>query len=436
MANLTKSKLVQLDRMLSILVGMANRAAVALSPLFARFRKGAQASPREAATITIAKFEGIGSILYAMGLARAIRKAHPSVKLKFFTREENVKFVERFDEIDEIVLLKGESILQLAFSWIQAVFKARSDIYIDLEVYSHFSALTSLATFSWWRAGFFRESANFRTGLYTHSVFFNSYRHVTSNYLQLGRCLGFEISPTELPQPRLHDHEGEIVRTNYRKKHPGCLLVAVNPNASDLLYERRWPLEKFAAVLNAASGEFSNAVFVITGSPAEKEYAEQLLRLCGNMANVQVFNAAGALSFGEFLALIREADLLFTNDSGPLHLAFAYGTPSLSLWGPGDTKHYGPLHQEIHAVVETNLFCSPCIYQTSPPPCRGDNICMKNMPESEVLGLLLAKLRALESFSNSAVRAAYVISPWKMEKYNDNRPSGVATNETIKTPLK
>ncbi len=436
MANLTKSKLIQLDRVLSILVGMANWAALALSPVFARFRRGAHVTPREARTITIAKFEGIGSILYAIGLARAIRNAHPGAKLKFFTREENVKFVERFCEIDEIVLLKTESVVQLALSWIRAVFKARSDIYIDLEVYSHFSALTSLATFSWWRAGFFRESANFRTGLYTHSVFFNSFRHITCNYLQIGRCLGFEITPTELPRPRVHDDESSKVRASYREKHPKCLLVAVNPNASDLLYERRWPLEKFATVLIAACREFSDAVFVITGSPSEKPYAEQLMGLCGNMANNRVLNAAGALSFGHFLALIREADLLFTNDSGPLHLAFAYATPSLSMWGPGDSEHYGPLHQEIHSVVETNLFCSPCIYQTSPPPCRGDNICMKNMPESEVLGLLLAKLRTASSVPSNSPRSAYLISPWKNEKYNDYRPSGVATNETINTPLK
>jgi ADP-heptose:LPS heptosyltransferase len=436
MANLTKSKLVQLDQILSILVGIANRTAVVLSPIFARIRKGAQASPRDAGTITIAKFEGIGSILYAMGLARAIRNAHPGAKIKFFTRQENLKFVERFDEINEIVVLKTQSIIQLAVSWIRAVFKARSDIYIDLEVYSHFSALTSLATFSWWRAGFFRESANFRTGLYTHSIFFNSHRHISCNYLQIGRSLGFEIGPTELPRPLLHEDECGMVRKKYREKHPGCLLVAVNPNASDLLYERRWPLEKFAAVMNAACREFSNAVFLITGSPSEKDYADKLMGLCGNMANNRVFNVAGTLSLGQFMALIREADLLFTNDSGPLHLAFAYGTPSLSLWGPVNTRHYGPLHRELHAVVETNVFCSPCIHQTSPPPCRGDNICMKNMPESEVLGQLLAKLRSIQSVPNFAPRNGYIISPWKKEEYRDNRPSGVATNETIKTPLK
>lgn len=436
MANLSKTKLVKLDRMLSLAVGAANWLAVVASPVFGLFRSGGLATPKLAKTVTIAKFEGIGSILYALALARALKTANPAVKIKFFTRQENENFVSRFSEVDEVVVLRTASLLRLAFSWMASVFKARSDIYIDLEVYSHFSALTSLATFSWWRAGFFRESANYRTGLYTHSVFFNSYRHVTVNYLQIARALGFDIRPVVLPAPLVSPEEEGSIQANYRKQNPGAMLIAVNPHASDLLFERRWPVEKFASVLDSISGKYPKALFVITGSPSEKSYAEQIVKLTSEPTKMRVVNSVGKLSFGEFLALIKEADLLFTNDSGPLHLAFAFGTPSLSLWGPGDTKHYGPIHNEIHSVVETQVFCSPCIYQTTPPPCRGNNICMQQMPEEEVAARLATLLASMESGQMKKTAAGYFIKPWIEESYSHGCPSGVATNENLKTPLK
>jgi ADP-heptose:LPS heptosyltransferase len=436
MANISKTKLIKLDRMLSLFVLVSNWLAIMFSPLFGRMRTGTRAVPKLARTVTIAKFEGIGSILYALALARALKTTNPSVKIKFFTREENANFVSRFSEVDEIVVLRTASLFRLALSWMDSVFKARADIYIDLEVYSHFSALTSLATFSWWRAGFFRESANYRTGLYTHSVFFNSNRHVTVNYLQIARALGFDVRPIELPAPQVSTEEHGSIQANYRKQNPGSMLIAVNPHASDLLFERRWPVEKFASVLDSISGKYPNALFVITGSPSEKNYAEQIVTLAGEPTKKRVVNSAGKLSFGEFLALIKEADLLFTNDSGPLHLAFAFGTPSLSLWGPGDTKHYGPIHNEIHRVVENQVFCSPCIYQTTPPPCRGNNICMQKMPEREVAAHLSATLESIELGQMKKSIAKYFIKPWIEEYYSEECPSGVATNENLKTPLK
>jgi len=58
------------------------------------------------------------------------------------------------------------------------------------------------------------------------------------------------------------------------------------------------------------------------------------------------------------------------------------------------------------------------------------------MPDTEVLERLMEKLHSVESVSSRSQHGPYIISPWKKEVYRDNRPSGVATNEKIKTPLK
>jgi len=435
MANLSKTKLVKLDRMLSLAVGAANWLAVVASPVFGLFRSGGLATPKLAKTVTIAKFEGIGSILYAMALARALKTANPAVKIKFFTRQENENFVSRFSEVDEVVVLRTASLFRLAFSWMASVIKARADIYIDLEVYSHFSALTSLATFSWWRAGFFRESANYRTGLYTHSVFFNCQRHISANYLQLARSLGYDIKQTFLPAPMVTETETATIKARYRKVNPTQTLVLLNPNSSDLLYERRWPIEKFASVVCSICKKYIDVSFIVSGSPDEREHAESLLQHLDENSRARVVCSAGEVNFGEFLALVKEADILLTNDSGPMHMAFAFETPTLSLWGPVDRKHYGPLKTDIHKFVETNVFCSPCVHQTTPPPCRGNNICMKDMKVEDVVSKLSRMLDAIRLKTLVSLTKGYILQPSIDERYSDGRPVGVATNEKFTSPL-
>jgi ADP-heptose:LPS heptosyltransferase len=94
--------------------------------------------------------------------------------------------------------------------------------------------------------------------------------------------------------------------------------------------------------------------------------------------------AAGTLSLPGALALMTRGALLLTNDSGPLHLAWALGVPTVSLWGPGTPRSYGPLG-EGHTVITRDVPCSPCLYFTDRPPCGGVNVCMTSILEEEVI---------------------------------------------------
>jgi ADP-heptose:LPS heptosyltransferase len=67
------------------------------------------------------------------------------------------------------------------------------------------------------------------------------------------------------------------------------------------------------------------------------------------------------LSFDEFVASMDLYDLFVTNDSGPLHVAYAQGVPTVSLWGPGRPEFYGPPGGP-HSTLYKRLPCSPCLY--------------------------------------------------------------------------
>lgn len=427
---LNKRQLQQWDALLGPMVKAANLLACLVSPLFSSFRNRSMTEPLKARRVVVTKFEGMGSILYAGALVRALRVILPELReMVFFTREENRTFCSRMPGIDSVITLDTSSVLRLVFSWFRAINNLRADLYIDLEVYSQFSAFTATASCSWWRVGFFRESANYRTGLFTHSIFFNAARHVSANYLQVVAAIGGRCPLVDLKAPIPTDAETESARSKLANR-PYRRWLAINPHASDLLLERRWPNENFATVIDALAGRFDDLGFIVTGSRSEREYAGELMKALAPEVAERTLNLAGEISVGVFLALLGMMDALLTNDTGPLHMAYAVGTPSVSLWGPGNPAHYGPLRSDLHRVISANVFCSPCLYQTSPPPCRGDNVCMRKIAVPNVVAAAIDILTM-----GCPVSRSYPLPPPPHDTYRDGRGLAVAADHRTKTPL-
>ena len=90
----------------------------------------------------------------------------------------------------------------------------------------------------------------------------------------------------------------------------------------------------------------------------------------------RVFNLAGQLSLGGLFALLEGAACMITNDTGPMHMAWALDTPTVCLFGPVDPRHYAWQGSGVE-VIYKRIYCSPCVYEVDEPPCHGNNVCMK-----------------------------------------------------------
>jgi ADP-heptose:LPS heptosyltransferase len=111
--------------------------------------------------------------------------------------------------------------------------------------------------------------------------------------------------------------------------------VVVHPGAAS--GSRRWPADRFAAV--AADLRDAGARVVITGSPDEAPLAEEVRRLAGLPAESVL---AGRTDLGQLAALVADARLVVAGDTGMAHLASAYRTPSVLLFGPTPPSRWGP----------------------------------------------------------------------------------------------
>ena len=154
---------------------------------------------------------------------------------------------------------------------------------------------------------------------------------------------------------------------------PAEKFVAVHPGAN--WPPKRWSLEKFARLADGLRKKRGiKTVFI--GGPDDLE----LVKRIRSLMQTEMFAATGKTSLRESAAILRRAAVLVSNDSGPLHMGAAVGTPVVGLFGPSDPRRYGPLDDRAR-VVTTDLWCRPCNRVRRPPLRCGDHVpdCMEGI---------------------------------------------------------
>jgi hypothetical protein len=120
--------------------------------------------------------------------------------------------------------------------------------------------------------------------------------------------------------------------------------VVVHPGSSAA--SRRWPAERFAEVARALAADGQQVV--VTGSASERGLAERVAQ-SAELPSAQVL--AGSLDLGDLAALVAGARLVVCGDTGVGHLASAFATPSVLVFGPTPPEHWGPPANGPHRVV-------------------------------------------------------------------------------------
>jgi len=128
--------------------------------------------------------------------------------------------------------------------------------------------------------------------------------------------------------------------------------------------QRRWPHKKFRELSGMIFDEFPDYKQLYIGSKSDWKYVHDGLNGYGepytNIETCNIINTAGEFNINETAALLKNAKLLISNDSGPIHLAASVGCPSVSLFGPETPVLYAPLNENAE-VLYKKLPCSPCI---------------------------------------------------------------------------
>lgn len=274
------------------------------------------------------------------------------------------------------------------------------DTVFDLELFSRATALLTALSGAKNRVGFYayHNEGLSRGELLTHRVSYNPHIHMAKNFIALINALISNDNDLPYSKTLISDDEIKLTTANVSVAEQQLVqdkikqlfnaydpnyhrVILINPNASELLPQRCWPLGHFQSLIENILATYAEAIVLITGAPNEHEQAEQLSK---QINTPRCINFAGAVKFVELVPLYAVANLMVTNDSGPGHFSAVTDLPTIVLFGPETPKLYGSLGNSVPIFL--GLACSPCVSAANhrKTPCQ-NNLCLQLISPQQVM---------------------------------------------------
>ena len=307
---------------------------------------------------------GIGDAVLLMPAIKELKKAYPNARIDILCEKRNHEIFKLCSEIHSIFLYDNNKGLITAL-------KGKYDVVIDSEQWYRLSAIVAYLTRAPIRIGFatnnrkklFTETLNYKQDEYEIYSFFSLISSLATD-AAFNKERPFISIPSELSK-RIKPYLSKISRQTF---------VAILPGAS--VPEKRWGTENFHKV----AVKLTNAGYTIVAIGGNSDYNIGK-EITDGMSDA--INLCGSLSLTETAALLSRAALLITGDSGIMHVAFGVGTPTLSLFGPGDENKWAP-RGNIHQTLSSNIDCRPCTKFGTIPPCKQKTRCMTDLDPERV----------------------------------------------------
>ncbi|MEX1013133.1 MAG: lipopolysaccharide heptosyltransferase II [Waddliaceae bacterium] len=221
-------------------------------------------------------------------------------------------------------------------------------------------------------------TGNFRTWLLNRAVAWPKElenQHLVVTYKHILEPLGIPISktPTQLYVSEQELSEAKELLLRYDIDVEKDVVIGVNPAAAFGL-AKCWLPERFSEVTRRLIQDPKVKVIYF----GDQNSAPLVDSICREMPE-SVLDLAGKTTLRELMALVKCCNVFLTNDSGPMHIAAALGTPVVALFGSTSDVKTGPLGKSV-VVIHKHVECSPCYKRTCPIDFR----CMKQIEVDEV----------------------------------------------------
>ncbi len=324
-------------------------------------RAAKENDPKTFKKILLIKFWGMGSILLLSPTVKEIRRQLPASRLIMLSTSRNREICESIGLFDEILLLEvDKGWFTFARSLGAIIYKlalARYDMVIDFEFFTRFSAMITFFTFARLRIGY-HAWESWRGDIHNIKVPFNRYWHVMDNFFNLTNYFLQPVTAElSMAKPFIPDSDKAYVDSLLADRKITDKIISLHVNASDLVIERRWPYENFISLSKRLLDRYPDISLAFIGSEPEKGSVSKIISAIDNERAVDL---VPKLSLRQLAYLLQRSILVIANDSGPLHLAEAMGTPTVSFFGPETPVMYGP-KGTANTVLFHNIDCSPCI---------------------------------------------------------------------------
>ncbi len=320
--------------------------------------------------ILIVKPSSLGDVVHSLPFLNSVRSCFPKAEIHWIIAKGLEGLLQGNPMIDKLIVIDKDSWKKisraaLTLRELKGLFSEISgegyDLAIDLQGLMR-SGVITMASRAGLRIGFSEAREGSRL-FYNRKVKGGRDVHAVDRYLKIAAALGCETGDLVFPFPL--SKKGAEEGRQFREKF-GDYVVIVPGARWDT---KKWPAEYFGKV--AAMLPFR---CIVVGSGSDCGIAERVV----GASDGNAVSFAGQTGITELIELMRGAKLAITNDSGPMHIAAAFGVPVVAVFGPTSAGRTGP-YGDRHVVVESGISCAPCFKKKCP-----DVKCMRGIPPEVV----------------------------------------------------
>jgi len=329
--------------------------------------------------ILIVRLDRIGDVLLSTPVIKALRSAYPDSYLSFMVRPYAREVVEGNPGLNSVMVYDkegGEKGLFGNLKFIWRLRKERFDLALILHPTVRAHLVTALAGIPE-RIGYDKKKGFLLTKRIPHTKQFGL-KHEIEYALDILKYIGVDAKDKTLYMPiqgECEDRAKDILARNGIRDSDA--IIVINPGAS--CASKRWSAERFAKLADSLVAGRGAKILIISGS-ADKDFGDRV----ASFMTKRHLNLSGKTTIGDIASILRRARLFISNDSGPVHVACAVGTPAIAIFGRSDRglspKRWGPTGKG-DVVLHKDVGCEVCLAHN----CQRGFKCLEAITVEEVL---------------------------------------------------
>lgn len=351
---------------------------------------------RNARNILCVRLDNLGDVLMSTPAIHALKRAASDRRITLLTSASGSAAVPLIPDIDELLVFDAPWVKHpaapLAADYVRMCDELRSRRFDAAVIFTVYSQSALPAATLCFLAGIPLRLAHCRENPYhlltdwvKESEPQSRIRHEVRRQLDLVATVGARPHDTRMRfnvPPAAAQKVRHLVKTSHADAD--LPLIVVHPGASAA--SRRYPPERFAEVVRMLAAR-RDCRLAVTGGAEERELVRQLC--VDDEGRRRALDFAGRLDLAEFGALIARADLLISNNTGPVHIAAAVGTPVVDLYALTNPQHTP--WRVPHRVLNRDVPCRFCYSSTCSNNHHG---CLTGVQPDEIVDAALQLLAA------------------------------------------
>lgn len=318
--------------------------------------------------ILVIKLRGIGDIVLSTIILDNLKQHFPDAKIDYLTDPAGKPGLEGLPQINSVILFPRNNLLE-RLTLIYKIFRENYDVVFD------FFSNPSTALITFFSRAKYRVGFPYRGRKYAYNLFGPNERgkyHSAILHLKLLEGIGIDTKFSNL-HFYISDKDQKFADEFFESQNlKGKFVIGISPSGG--WQSKKCDPEKFAEFANALKDKYNCSILILWG-PEDKNDALIINRL------VEKSILAPPTTIREMAALIKNCSILIANDSGPMHISTAVGTPVLSLHGPTNPEHQGPFGDNHEYIILDDLDCIKCNLLV----CPYEHECFKNINVDLVL---------------------------------------------------